>query len=155
MTDLKSKFPPADDSRWVEHAIFADKEIGAMWVIRQKQIFRSDLQANPEVAYVFGDNMMRSGLGGQAKEMRGEPNAFGIPTKKMPNMLTSAFFTDDDYEGASRAIWHAFHRIKEAGFWVVVVPADGLGTGLAQLDKRAPRIFKFLNETIDKLEDMI
>lgn len=125
-----------------------------MWVIKQKHICRADLRANPDVAYLFGDNLMETGLGGQAKEMRGEPNAFGIPTKKLPNMLTPSFFTDDDYDEATMAIWRAFHKVKEAGFWVVVIPMDGLGTGLAQLDKRAPRIYKFLQETLEKFEDL-
>lgn len=52
-----------------------------MIVLHQKFIFREDLQANPDVYYLFGDNVERRGLGGQAKEMRGEPNAIGVATK--------------------------------------------------------------------------
>jgi hypothetical protein len=47
--------------------------------------------------FLFGDNMQRTGLGGQAKEMRNEPNAFGVPTKWKPTMQDDAFFTDDDF----------------------------------------------------------
>ena len=54
-------------------------------IIYQKFIYRSDLKANPSVLYLFGDNLQRVGLGGQAKEMRGEPNAVGIATKKAPD----------------------------------------------------------------------
>jgi hypothetical protein len=53
-------------------------------IIYQKYIKREDLRANPTVLYVFGDNEARTGLGGQAKEMRGEPNAVGIATKASP-----------------------------------------------------------------------
>lgn len=43
-----------------------------------KYIKRQDLKSNPNTQYLFGDNLKRSGFGGQAKEMRGEPNAIGI-----------------------------------------------------------------------------
>jgi hypothetical protein len=47
-------------------------------------IYRRDLRANPESLYLFGDNTKRVGIGGQAREMRGEPNAVGIATKNAP-----------------------------------------------------------------------
>lgn len=36
-------------------------------------ITRAMLRAEPEKLFVFGDNFVRTGFGGQAKEMRGEP----------------------------------------------------------------------------------
>ena len=65
--------------------------------MRQKFITRADLQANPKRLYLFGDNVMRAGLGGQAKEMRGEPNAVGVATKKAPHRGHLAYFTDAEY----------------------------------------------------------
>ena len=53
-----------------------------MLVIRQKFIQRIDIQCNRHCLYLFGDNLDRQGMGGQAKEMRGEPNSFGIATKR-------------------------------------------------------------------------
>jgi hypothetical protein len=50
-------------------------------VIRLKHITREMVRADPSTVFVFGDNMARNGLAGQAKEMRGEPNAIGVPTK--------------------------------------------------------------------------
>ncbi|MEC7290450.1 MAG: hypothetical protein VXW22_10215, partial [Pseudomonadota bacterium] len=55
-----------------------------MIILRQHRIYRQDLRANPGTIYVFGDNTERVGLGGQAKEMRGEPNARGIATLWSP-----------------------------------------------------------------------
>ena len=43
--------------------------------------------------FVFGDNLQGWGKGGQAI-IRDEPNAYGIPTKREPNMLPKAFFGD-------------------------------------------------------------
>lgn len=59
-------------------------------------IHREDLQGEPETLFVFGDNMMRKGLGGQAAAMRGEPNAVGIPTKELPSMANNAFLSEAD-----------------------------------------------------------
>jgi hypothetical protein len=63
-----------------------------MPVLRQKWITRDDLRANPNVLYLFGDNERREGLGGQAKEMRGEPNAIGVRTKASPSKHETAFW---------------------------------------------------------------
>jgi hypothetical protein len=43
---------------------------------------------------VFGDNGRRIGFGGQAKEMRGEPNAIGVATNWEPSNRPNAFFSD-------------------------------------------------------------
>lgn len=47
-------------------------------------ITRDMLRKEPEARFVFGDNAYRKGFGGQAKEMRGEPNALGVATKWYP-----------------------------------------------------------------------
>lgn len=116
-----------------------------MPLIFQKMIRREDLRNNPDWIYVFGDNFKRVGLGGQAGEMRGEPNAIGIATKHAPGMQDSDFFHDDQFvnESAIRAeLSVKFGAIASAISQgkTVVFPADGIGTGLSQLPTRAPAI---------------
>jgi len=41
---------------------------------------------------------------------------------------------------------------RSGGFETVVIPSDGLGTGLAGLDKRAPKTFAYLQERLAELE---
>ena len=65
-------------------------------VIYQHRIYRSDLVENRECFYVFGDNLRREGLGGQAGEMRGEPNAIGVATKHAPGMDDDDFWTHQE-----------------------------------------------------------
>ena len=43
--------------------------------------------------YAFGTSR-RIGFGGQAKEMRGEPNAISVATKWEPSNRPNAFFSD-------------------------------------------------------------
>jgi hypothetical protein len=103
----------------------------------QRHITRKNLRENPDKVYLFGDNLAKRGMGGQAKEMRGEENAIGIPTKKYPTMNDKAFFTDDELESNKAYIDKALGLIPKNK--TVVIPSSGMGTGLAQLDKRAPK----------------
>ena len=121
----------------------------------QKHITRQDLKDNPDIKFVFGDNFEKEGLGGQAKEMRGEPNAVGIPTKRSPNMSEKAFLTDADYAEwwakSEKAILTLLMHHMEGG--TVVWPLNDIGTGLADLPRRAPNIMKAIQRIKDKLED--
>src|SRR5271170_3204430 len=106
----------------------------------EKNITRQMLKDNPSVLYVFGDNMVERGFGGQAKEMRGEPNAVGIPTKYYPGSKENDYFADKDFAEAKAKIDLAFGRLIDHVLkgGDIVWPADGVGTGLADLKNRAP-----------------
>jgi hypothetical protein len=123
---------------------------------RAKTIRRSDLQGNPGTLYVFGDNMQRKGRKGQAAEMRGEPNAVGIPTKWLPAKTGNAYFTDESWNShdVKSAVEDAFRKLEAhlASGRNVVLPADGIGTGLAELPTRAPSLFARLERWIAILE---
>ena len=112
------------------------------------------LRDNPKTLFVFGDNLLQAGYGGQAKEMRGEPNAMGIPTKRSPDMANDAFFTNNDYGKVMPIISDIFDRlfyhVWEGG--EVVWPEDGIGTGLAQLKQRAPDIWDYIEDEKRDLE---
>lgn len=128
-----------------------------MPVITQKIIKRSDCQSNPDVLYLFGDNSLRVGFGGQAAEMRGEPNAIGVRTKETPDMASNAFFYDCTYELNCSKIDHdlsrAIHHLENGG--IVVIPEDGLGTNLARLASTAPQTFIYLNEQLGRLREIV
>lgn len=111
-------------------------------IIWQKWITRQDLQSNPGILYIFGDNEIRRGLGGQAKEMRGEPNAVGVATLAAPG----TFWTENDTRRQCFVIDTDLSRIipnlllNQPVIW----PADNIGTGLAHLDRLAPTTFAHL-----------
>lgn len=127
-----------------------------MPVIRQAWIVRDDLKNNRDRVYVFGDNMVRQGYGGQAKEMRGEPNAFGVPTKWAPGNDELDFFTDDSFQDDTFMVmlYGAFVHLTEVlkNGHDVVIPKDGLGTGLSKLPEKAPKIAALIDSLIEKLE---
>lgn len=117
----------------------------------QKRIFREDLIKNPNCQFLFGDNLLQMGYGGQAKEMRGEPNAIGIPTKREPNNYFSSYFTDDDYDINIKHIDNAFNKIDRKK--IIIVPTDGIGTGLAKLPEKAPKTYRYLLQKLKELEN--
>ena len=108
----------------------------------------------PETIFVFGDNTKRRGRGGQAC-IRGLPNAIGICTKLKPAMTPDAFFNDDSFDANAVLIADDFKRlwrVFDSGGNNGVVPSavcfssGGLGTGLAQMPKKAPRTYAFLQQ---------
>ena len=119
-----------------------------------KHITRQMLKDSPNTLFVFGDNMVEQGFGGQAKEMRGEQNAVGIPTKNYPGIRPSDYFTDDDFAVASAKISNKFIDLfvhaRQGG--KIVWLLDGIGTGLAQLKERAPKIWYFIEAQKAALE---
>ena len=127
-----------------------------MVIIQHKMIMRADLQANPRAIYVFGDNVRRCGMGRQAAQMRGEPNAIGIATKWAPGRAAQDYFNDDYYQRQIEIIAADFHRlidIRSSGLAsVIVVPTDGVGTGLSDLPTRAPMTWRFLSMQWDILK---
>jgi hypothetical protein len=126
-------------------------------VIRLSLITRKMVQeSRGTTIYLFGDNMAREGLGGQAKDMRGEVNSLGIPTKWRPSNAPGAFFSDSDWDyiGVRISIKSAFDTARmylTAGF-NVVIPSDGIGTGRADLANKAPKIFQEISNEIHALE---
>ena len=115
----------------------------------RERITRADLRAEKEKIFLFGDNLAERGLGGQAREMRGEENAVGIPTKKAPDNNRASFFTDNEFTENKRAIDTAFGKIPPDK--IIVIPKAGIGTGLAQLAEKAPQTFAYLNEKLDEI----
>lgn len=120
-----------------------------MNVYFKRWITRDDVRGNPKVTFLFGDNLEHRGMAGQAGAMRGEPNAIGIPTKKKPSNTMDAYMTDTEFLVNKRYIDIAFDSIPLDRS--VVIPEEGLGTGLAELNRRAPMTFQHVQNRIAAL----
>lgn len=119
---------------------------------QRASITREYVREHPDKIFLFGDNLLRVGYGGQARAMRGEPNAIGIPTKKKPSYTEDSFFSDIEFEQNKAAIDQAFSELlrrKKAS--VIVFSTFGLGTGRAELRDRAPKTFEYLEERLAEL----
>ena len=107
-----------------------------------------DCEANPHKLYIFGDNLLRKGSGpgsGQAV-IRHCQNAHGIATKREPNNMPYAFFSDKEDEFA--AVESDFLSLLEKAddYSVIVLPQAGLGTGRAKLQDKSPGIHAYIAE---------
>lgn len=119
-------------------------------------IKKEKVRENPDVLYLFGDNDLRRGLGGQAKEMRYEPNTLGISTKKVPSNDPSAFKTDNEFEENVLILQEDFKKVHEAilsgKYKAIVIPP--IGVGLAKLPLYAPKTYAVLERHISLVKVM-
>jgi hypothetical protein len=110
----------------------------------------------PNRLYVFGDNDVKRGTGGQA-QIRGEPNAIGVPTKKDIKGAATDYYTDAEYDANVIKIENALQVVEQklyhGKYTLLILPTDGLGTGLADLKRKAPRTFAYLQARITSLSD--
>lgn len=123
----------------------------------RKYISRDDLRSEPNNIFVYGDNDQRYGLGGQAKEMRGEPNAIGIRVKKSPSMDNGSFYTDADRDENIKKIAEDLEhlgRVAVPNGLTIVFPLDGIGTGMAMLNRTAPQTFAYLTMALKQMFDI-
>ena len=112
--------------------------------------YRELLQKYPDYTWVYGSNLKGTGYAGQAI-IRDEPNAFGVPTKRLPAMTSASFMTGTPADYAEVDI--ALGTIEEllAAKKVVVFPLTGLGTGLAKLNIMAPELLAYIDGRVSAM----
>ena len=120
--------------------------------IRIQKLFSiEDCSNHPEDIYIFGDNLIGRGYGGQAI-IRNCHNTFGIPTKRLPSHSEDAYFSDqfDEYEAVKERIEKLLALKFSKADITFVFPEDGLGTGLSKMNIKSPQLFKYMNEQLNK-----
>ncbi len=109
-----------------------------------------DCYNSPESLFLFGDNDIGKGTKGQAI-IRKCKNVIGIPTKKLPSYADNAYYTDDEFDDNCKKILFAIINIinRSTEYKELVFPEKGFGCGLAKLNTKAPKTFKFLIDQIN------
>ena len=109
-----------------------------------------DCDNSPEALFLFGDNDQGKGTKGQAI-IRYCKNVMGIPTKKIPSYAEEAYYNDNEYEDNCKKIHAAIINIIKSStdYKELVFPEKGFGCGLAKLNTKAPKTFKFLVQIIN------
>ena len=167
--DTKDKEVKADDTTVERYGEFVkakteiakqaalDKKAPEVKVETVKEYDSKLLKDNPDKVYLFGDNLVGKGKGGQAV-IRNEPNAIGIPTKKKPSMTEDSFMRDyppSEYDSNVKAIDKAFEKVYEAidEGKTIVLPENNLGSGFAKLQEKAPKTWAYLQDKIAELKE--
>jgi hypothetical protein len=117
---------------------------------------RGDLRAHRDWVYIFGDNELGEGRGGQAGAARGEVNGLGIPTKRAPGTQAADYWGDATLAHNVAVLQGPLRRLENLILegWTVVMPAAGVGTGLAMLPTRAPLTFAYLSHRLAALRSL-
>lgn len=126
-------------------------------IITMDHITREIVKNNKDKVFIFGDNDLKDGFGGQAFEMRGEQNTIGIPTKKKPETTDDSYYTDEEFEQNKKKINFSINLImREIRMGkTIVFPSNGIGTGLAKLHEKAPKTYGFLQATLKALQSYV
>lgn len=115
-----------------------------------------DVVKHRDWLFVYGDNNIGKGKGGQAV-IRDEPNSIGIPTKKYPSNHPKSFYTDEEFDENCGRINNAILKIvtESKKYNRIVLPSDGFGTGLAKLPIVAPNTYKYLMTSVKNMCEKI
>lgn len=108
-----------------------------------KSFYNRDIaNRSQSTIFVFGDNLVKKGTGGQAC-IRYTENSYGIPTKRSPSNSPNAFFADrrDEEEAVLKSLRRLYKMGKETRS-TIIFPNKGLGTGLAKMEKTSPILFQ-------------
>lgn len=103
-------------------------------------------QRRDDLLFVFGDNLKRVGMGGQAI-IRNEENTIGVATKRLPSMAEHAFFDEfserdlEDVIDDLSVVWEALKMGSTVVIPVTAVGKPSLGLERAELERRAPTIY--------------
>lgn len=113
-----------------------------------KMLTPAYLRKHPKTLFVFGDNDMRRGKGGQAVN-RDEPNAVGFRTKHKPTTNADAYYSDDNYTDNIRKMREDLDNIKRLSVnydSLYIMP--GIGEGRALLKEKAPKTYKWMKNNL-------
>ena len=112
----------------------------------------------PNYTFVFGDNLLGFGKGGQAI-IRGAPNAFGVPTKRKPSMTPGSFFAEgneSDLDNVLKSLGELWEILEARGTVIIPVNKMGdvsLGLERAELRERAPSIYDTIVRHVEEMAD--
>lgn len=117
---------------------------------------REEVAKQTDKVFLFGDNTNDRINTHYVPTMtqaviRGLPNAIGIDTKKNRNTSEESYFTDADFDTFKDQVDKAIQQAVNSGK-TIVIPEGGIGTGKAQLQQRAPKLFNYLQEQLNKLQ---
>lgn len=107
------------------------------------------VENNPDFLFVFGDNLVHKGHGGQAV-IRDYSNTYGIPTKREPNKRPTSYFSDKESEAnhVKSAIDNLCQIRDEGKYKKIIFPKAGIGTGLSHTKLHSPRIYDMMKMSL-------
>lgn len=108
------------------------------------RITRRYIQLHKHIIFIYGDTLHRDGNGKQAREAKGEPNAFSVPVKKFKCYNdVSSFFNDQEFDVINKNfIDKSLHAIPKSNDFYIILPK--IGQGYNEMPTRAPKTYAYL-----------
>lgn len=133
---------PSVSGKWISPHIFQCDQV---WT-------ESDVKANPDFIFVFGDNDQHKGEDGQAV-IRYVKNALSIRTKKSPGYDGEDYYTDAEYKDNVRKLDADFAAVQKAiaDGSKMVISANGYGNGLSRMPTKCPKTYAYLEKKLAAL----
>lgn len=124
----------------------------------EKYYTTTDVKAKPNDIFLFGDNFTDSITNYKPKYtqavIRGLPNAIGICTKNNRQTNIKSYLSDEQFDSFKEHVDSQLQKAidyVEATGGTIYIPKDGIGTGKAELYKRAPKLQNYLNKQLNNL----
>lgn len=125
-----------------------------MIIVQHEWYTKEQVRRERDKIFVFGDNLARKGTGGQAAACRDEPNTIGIVTKWDEKRNPGSYMYDTTLEINKVTVMEGFNKVlsmmrsnvRGEPDPIIVFPADGFGTGLANLASNAPETLQFITD---------
>lgn len=153
---VKESIKTTESKKTVDTSKTSDSEGQSGIEIHKGYWTRAEVEQATDKVFLFGDNtndrLNTHYIPNTTQAViRGLPNAIGIDTKKNRNTSEESYFTDKDFEQFKAQVDDAIQSAINSGK-TIVLPEDGIGTGKAELEKRAPKLYAYLQEKLQSLQ---
>jgi hypothetical protein len=120
-------------------------------ILLPARIHRPFIQSHPEWIFVYSSDYMSKSFFGQACSAYGEPNAYPVPVIwKLCPSSGEKHFHDGLFKFFANMIDEKISLIPNDGR--PILPFPKIGMGHADLQNRAPRLFAYLYEQLNKIK---
>jgi len=103
--------------------------------------------------FIFRGLREEGKLGARSPRLEDTDGEIVIPGENVElyKKANSSYFTDADFAQFKKQVDEAIQKAKDSGK-TIVIPADGIGTGKAMLKEKAPKLFEYLQQELNKLK---
>lgn len=127
-----------------------DKQLAAEEIEIPYRISNRFIVEHRNYIFLFAHDVAGKGGMGQDWFAFGEPNCFAIPTVGKLCPSKRQYFSDSKFESYKKILDKAFSKIPVDGR--PIIPFPKIGTGCSRLNTKAPKLFAYMLEQINKIK---
>ena len=119
-------------------------------IIYQKRVYPEDLEANPQVYYMFSDNDKRSGHW----KFRDHKNFLGIRIKNDEHSFDNSYWSDTTYEDNISKIQMDFKKVQDIlkQFIPVIYSEQTFNLNISEYQIKSPKTYEYFAKKFDLIQ---